>query len=172
MKKLTKVIIVAMHDWQDKKTSTYGKLTTLCDALIAGGYGNPELYRAPKGKEADRTFYDQVISVLVKGLPLEAQQLLAPMSPKEAKLAFTPVQMEERRKWSQRKGADMADIRNALTNRAEKRAGQTSATWEAKLVGELEKRVKELRKLETGSTFYSITKVINLSNDLIKELKK
>ena len=169
MKKLTKAIVATMHDWQASKTTTTGKLTVLCDALIAGGVGNPDLYKAP-AKGGDRSFYDHVMEIVTKGLPIEAQQLLAP-STKDAKAAFTDVQMAERRAWSMRKGADIADIRNALTKRAD-RASQAPATFEAKFIEVLSSRVKQLQKMEGGSTSYSISRVINLSNDLIKELQK
>ena len=169
MKKLTKAIVAAMHDWQANKTITTGKLTILCDSLISGGFGNPDLYKAP-AKGGDRSFYDYVMEVVTKGLPVEAQQLLAP-STKDAKAAFTDAMMAERRTWSMRKGADIADIRNALKKRAE-RASQDPATFEAKFIEELASRVKQLQKMEGGSTSYSISKVINLSNDLIKELQK
>ena len=160
-----------MHAWQDAATKTARKLTALCDALIAGGFGNPELYRAPKGKDADRSFYDHIMVMLVKGLPLEAQQLLAPTT-KDAKLTFTDVMMAERRTWSMRKGGHIANIRNVLTKRQEKREGQEPATWEAKFIEVLASRIKTMQKMEGGSTSYSISRVINLSNDVIKELQK
>ena len=171
MKKLTKNIIGLAHEWQANKTAGVGKLTALCDALIAGGFGNPDLYRAPKGKDADRSFYDHIVDVVKKGLPIEAQQLLAP-STKDAKMTFTDAMMAERRTWSQRQGADIGDIRNALTRREEKREGQEPATFESKFIEVLANRVKALQKMEGGSTSYSINRVINLSNDLIKELQK
>jgi len=80
--------------------------------------------------------------------------------------------MAERRTWSQREGADIGDIRNALTRREEKREGQEPATFESKFIEVLATRVKALQKMEGGSTSYSINRVINLSNDLIKELQK
>jgi len=169
--KLTKNLVALAHDWQANKTEGAFKLTTLCDGLIAGRLGNSELYRAPKGKDADRSFYDHVVDIVKKGLPLEAQQLLAP-STKDAKLAFTDVMMAERRKWSQRQGADIGDIRNALERREKKRDPQKGATFESKFIEVLATRVKLLRKMEGGSTSYSITRVINLSNDLMKELQK
>jgi len=171
MKKLTKNIIVLAHDWQANKTAGAGKLTALCDALIAGGFGNPDMYRAPKGEGADRSFYDYIVDVVKKGLPIEAQQLLAP-STKDAKMAFTDVMMAERRRWIQRQGADIADIRNSLTKREGNREGKDSATFESKFIKVLSTQIEQLQKMEGGSTSYSINRVINLSNDLIKELQK
>ena len=171
MKKLTKNLVSLAHDWQANKTEGAFKLTALCDGLIAGGFGSPELYRTPKGKDADRSFYDHIVGIVKKGLPMEAQQLLAPTT-KDAKLAFTDVMMAERRKWSQRQGADIGDIRNALERREEKRDPQEPATFESKFIEVLATRVKLLQKMEGGSTSYSISRVINLSNDLVRELQK
>lgn len=98
---------------------TRGKLTKACDLLIADGHTDLLKYRAPKGKDEDRTFYDSLVGYVVKGLPANEQALLA-MPAKE----LTENQKAERRALGMKKGRDIADIRNAMTKRLQREEGK------------------------------------------------
>ena len=117
-----------------EKTGVHGKLTAVCDLLIADGHTDLMKYRAP-AKGEDAVFYDSLVKYVVKGYTAKVQALLA-IPAKE----LTDEQKAEKRYWGQRKGADIGDIRNAMTkrlHREESKGATTPATDEAKWVERL-----------------------------------
>lgn len=144
-KKISKTTGAAISSFVGDKTDARRKLTTVCDALIADGHTDLAAYRAP-AKGEDRTFYDSLLSYVVKGFPAEAQKLLS-LSVKE----LAEGQKAERRTWSMRKGSDIGDIRNAMTTRLQRDEGngaQTPVAEEVKIFEALAKVVKKAEKLE------------------------
>ena len=129
--KTTGAAIVAFVQSAD---TTYGKQTVACDLLIADGHTDLLAYRAP-AKGEDRTFYDSLLKYVVKGLPAKEQALLA-MDTKE----LTEAQKAEKRTVGMKKGALVANIRNAMTkrlHREESKGAQTPTTDEVKWVERL-----------------------------------
>ena len=108
-KSISKTTGAAISSFVGEKTGVHGKLTAVCDLLIADGHTDLMKYRAP-AKDEDAMFYDSLVKYVVKGYTAKVQALLA-MPAKE----LTDEQKAEKRKWGMRKGADIADIRNAMT---------------------------------------------------------
>jgi hypothetical protein len=145
-KAISKTIGAEIQDYTKGKTGAHGKLTAVCDLLVADGHTDLLAYRAP-AKGEDRTFYDSCIANIVKGFPAHAQKLCA-LPKKEVPEA----DHAERIYWLQRKGADMGDIRNAMERRL-KREGSKGATTpvapETKILEALTAASKKAEKLET-----------------------
>jgi len=124
----------AISEFIGAQTTAYGKLTAVCDLLIADGHTDLVKYRAP-AKGEDTVFYDSLVKYVVKGFPAKAQALLA-MPAKE----LTDEQKAEKREWGMRKGRDIANIRNGMTkrlHREENKGATTPTTDEAKWVERL-----------------------------------
>ena len=164
-KKISKTIGAEISDYTKGKTGSYGKLTAVCDLLVADGHTDLMQYRAP-AKDEDRTFYDSCIAYIVKGFPTHAQQLCA-LPKKEVPEA----DHAERLYWLQRKGADMGDIRNAMTKRLQREEGNgatTPATDEAKWVERLAAIGKKAQSKEAAS--YDTVALVKHINAAIKIL--
>jgi len=99
-KAISKTTGAAITLFVSSKTTTEGKLTAACDLLIADGHTDLTLYRAPEGKDADRVFYDSLLTFIVKGYSPEVQALLA-MPAKE----LSEEKKGEKRTLGMRKGA-------------------------------------------------------------------
>lgn len=146
IKSISKTTGAAISSFVGEKTGVHGKLTAVCDLLIADGHTDLMKYRAP-AKDEDRTFYDSLVKYVVKGYTAKAQSLLA-MPAKE----LTDEQKAEKRTWSMRKGADIADIRNAMTKRLHREEGkgaQTPVAPETKILEALSVVTKKVEKLES-----------------------
>ena len=123
-KAISKTTGAAITSFVGAQTTAYGKMTAVCDLLIADGHTDLMKYRAP-AKDEDATFYDSLVKYVVKGYEAKTQALLA-MPAKE----LNEEQKAEKRKWGMRKGRDIADIRNAMTKRLhrEENKGATTPT--------------------------------------------
>ncbi len=73
---INKTTGAAITAYTNAANTLHGKLTRVCDALIADGHTDLTLYSAP-AKDAERAFYDSLVSFVVKGLPAKEQALLA-----------------------------------------------------------------------------------------------
>lgn len=121
-KSISKTTGAAISSFVGEKTGVHGKLTAVCDLLIADGHTDLMKYRAP-AKDEDAMFYDSLVKYVVKGYTAKVQALLA-MPAKE----LTDEQKAEKRKWGMRKGADIADIRNAMTKRLHREESKGATT--------------------------------------------
>ena len=121
-KSISKTTGAAISSFVGEKTGVHGKLTAVCDLLIADGHTDLMKYRAP-AKDEDAMFYDSLVKYVVKGYAAKVQALLA-MPAKE----LTDEQKAEKRKWGMRKGADIADIRNAMTKRLHREESKGATT--------------------------------------------
>ena len=117
-KAISKTTGAAITSFVSEKTGMHGKMTAVCDLLIADGHTDLLKYRAP-AKDEDATFYDSLVKYVVKGYDAKVQALLA-MPAKE----LTAAQKADKRTWGMRKGADVGDIRNAMTKRLQREAGK------------------------------------------------
>lgn len=117
-KAISKTTGAAITSFVGAQTTAYGKMTAVCDLLIADGHTDLMKYRAP-AKDEDATFYDSLVKYVVKGYEAKTQALLA-MPAKE----LSEEQKAEKRKWGMRKGRDIADIRNAMTKRLQREEGK------------------------------------------------
>ena len=119
------------------------------DALQAEGV-TVDMMFAPKGKDADRTFYASLESAVVAGFSATAQGLLK----KETK-TLNEKQKEDKRYWQQQIGSKIKDFRNALQRRLNKGEGEGGAgntsTLEARIKRDLTKYVAQLEKVEQFS---------------------
>ena len=164
-KSISKTTGAAISSFVGEKTGVHGKLTAVCDLLIADGHTDLMKYRAP-AKDEDAMFYDSLVKYVVKGYAAKVQALLA-MPAKE----LTDEQKAEKRKWGMRKGADIADIRNAMTkrlHREESKGATTPATDEAKWVERLAAIGKKAQSKESAS--YDIVSLVGHINAAIKIL--
>ena len=121
-KAISKTTGAAITSFVGEKTGMHGKMTAVCDLLIADGHTDLLKYRAP-AKDEDATFYDSLVKYVVKGYEAKIQALLA-MPAKE----LSEEQKADKRKWGQRKGADIGDIRNAMTKRLQREEGKGATT--------------------------------------------
>jgi hypothetical protein len=133
-----------------KKLAADKSTSLVVDSLQADGV-TIEMMTAPKGKDADRTFYASLESAVVAGFTATAQGLLK----KETK-TLTDQQKSDKRYWQQQIGSKIKDFRNALQRRlnqgeeGEGGAGNTS-TLEARIKRDLTKYVAQLEKVEQFS---------------------
>ena len=144
-KKISKTTGAAITDLVSHSVSGYGKLTTVCDALLADGHTDLAAYRAP-AKGEDRTFYDSLLSYVVKGFPAEAQRVLS-IPAKDLSEAEKALKSE----WGRNKGREVANIRNAMTKRLQREEGngaQTPVAEEVKIFERLAAIAKKAQKLE------------------------
>ena len=162
--KTTGAVITA---YTNAANTLHGKLTRVCDALIADGHTDLTLYSAP-AKDAERFFYDSLVDFVVKGLPAREQALLA-MPTKE----LTQEQKDKKREVGMKKGRNIGHIRNAMTKRLQREAGkgaQTPKSDEAKMVEALAAIAKRASKKEAAP--YDTVAFINAINGAIKILAK
>ena len=142
-----------------------GKLTAVCDSLLADGHTDLIKYRAP-AKDEDSTFYDSLVAYVVKGYPANVQALLA-MPAKE----LTEEQKAQKRLYGMNKGRDIGHIRNAMTkrlHREESKGATTPATDEAKWVERLAAIGKKAQSKEAAS--YDTVALVKHINAAIKIL--
>jgi hypothetical protein len=133
-----------------KKLASERATAIVADALVADGV-TPEMMRAPKDKDADRSFYDSLCKAVVAGFTASVQTLLK----KETK-TLSDAQKKEKREWQQQIGSKIKDFRNALQRRIDKAnaseegegAGKTS-TLEARLKRDIAKYISQLEKVES-----------------------
>ena len=164
-KSISKTTGAAISSFVGEKTGVHGKLTAVCDLLIADGHTDLMKYRAP-AKDEDAMFYDSLVKYVVKGFPAKAQALLA-MPAKE----LTDEQKAEKREWGMRKGRDIANIRNGMTkrlHREESKGATTPATDEAKWVERLAAIGKKAQGKEAAS--YDTVALLKHINAAIKIL--
>ena len=166
-KAISKATGTAITSFVSEKTGVHGKLTAVCDLLIADGHTDLLKYRAP-AKDEDATFYDSLVKYVVKGYEAKTQALLA-MPAKE----LDEEQKAEKRKWGQRKGADIGDIRNAMTKRLQREEGNGATTPksdELKMMEALAAVAKKASGKESAP--YDTVAFINAINGAIKILAK
>lgn len=164
-KAISKATGAAISSFVGEKTGVHGKLTAVCDLLIADGHTDLMKYRAP-AKDEDAMFYDSLVKYVVKGYAAKVQALLA-MPAKE----LTDEQKAEKRKWGMRKGADIADIRNAMTkrlHREESKGATAGVTEEAKWIERLAAIGKKAQGKEAAS--YDTVALLKHINAAIKIL--
>lgn len=145
-KAISKTTGATITEFIGAQTKAHGKLTAVCDLLIADGHTDLLAYRAP-AKGEDRTFYDSLVKYVVKGLPANEQALLA----RDAK-DLTTEQKAEKRDVGMKKGALVGNIRNAMTNRLKREEGKGATTPvapETKILEALTAASKKAEKLET-----------------------
>ena len=105
----------AIGKWVAAKTAELNTGLKTVDLLFAEGV-NPNHLEAPE-KGADRTAFESYKAAIVRGFPV-AMQKLVNAAPAVAK-AFSDQQKSDRRYWTGRIGADMRDLRAALSRRYE-----------------------------------------------------
>ena len=152
--------------YSDALNTSYGKLTTACDSLIADGHTDLTLYRAPEGKDADRVFYDSLVAYVVKGYPAKDQALLA-MPAKE----LSEEKKDEKRKLGMKKGTGVRNIREALEKRLKREEGtgaETPKSDEAKMMEALAAVAKKASGKESAP--YDTVAFIKSINVAIKIL--
>ena len=166
MKALSKALSAKVSSAIKNEISVDAGRENLVDLLIADGFGDPALYKAPATGE-DRTFYDSLKTAVIKGFPAEAQMLLN-ADPK----TLTGAQMEERRALQQKSGGYLGNIRNAITSRREKPKGNAKpATPDEAFIKELNKREASIRANAKDKP-YNTNKVLGLIKELKAELSK
>lgn len=147
-KKISKTTGATITNLVSHNVSGYGKLTTVCDALIADGHTDLAAYRAP-AKGEDRTFYDSLLSYVVKGFPAEAQKLL--ITPAKE---LSEAEKELKSKWGRNKGREVGNIRVAMEARLKLNGGngaQTPVSEEAQIFEGLAEIAKKAQKLKEPS---------------------
>ena len=166
-KAISKATGTAITSFVSEKTGVHGKLTAVCDLLIADGHTDLLKYRAP-AKDEDRTFYDSLVKYVVKGYEAKTQALLA-MPAKE----LDEEQKAEKRKWGQRKGADVGDIRNAMIKRLQREEGNGATTPKSDEVKMMEALAAVAKKASgKESAPYDTVAFIKAINVAIKILAK
>lgn len=167
-KAISKTTGAAITLFVSSKTTTEKKLTAACDLLLADGHTDLTLYRAPEGKDADRTFYDSLLTFIVKGYSPEVQKLMA-MPTKE----LTEEDKAEKKRWQQRKGPDVRNIREAMEKRMKREEGtgaETPKSDEAKMMETLAAVAKKASGKESAP--YDTVAFIKAINVAIKILAK
>jgi len=166
-KAISKATGTAITSFVSEKTGVHGKLTAVCDLLIADGHTDLLKYRAP-AKDEDATFYDSLVKYVVKGYEAKTQALLA-MPAKE----LDEEQKAEKRKWGQRKGADVGDIRNAMIKRLQREEGNGATTPKSDEVKMMEALAAVAKKASgKESAPYDTVAFIKAINVAIKILAK
>ena len=166
-KAISKATGTAITSFVSEKTGVHGKLTAVCDLLIADGHTDLLKYRAP-AKDEDATFYNSLVKYVVKGYEAKTQALLA-MPAKE----LDEEQKAEKRKWGQRKGADIGDIRNAMTKRLQREEGNGATTPKSDEVKMMEALAAVAKKASgKESAPYDTVAFIKAINVAIKILAK
>ena len=166
-KAISKATGTAITSFVSEKTGAHGKLTAVCDLLIADGHTDLLKYRAP-AKDEDATFYDSLVKYVVKGYEAKTQALLA-MPAKE----LDEAQKAEKRKWGQRKGGDVGDIRNAMTKRLQREEGNGATTPKSDEVKMMEALAAVAKKASgKESAPYDTVAFIKAINVAIKILAK
>ena len=166
-KAISKATGTAITSFVSEKTGAHGKLTAVCDLLIADGHTDLLKYRAP-AKDEDATFYDSLVKYVVKGYEAKTQALLA-MPAKE----LDEEQKAEKRKWGQRKGGDVGDIRNAMTTRLQREEGNGATTPKSDEVKMMEALAAVAKKASgKESAPYDTVAFIKAINVAIKILAK
>jgi len=117
-KAISKTTGSTISAYTNANSAARGKLTAVCDSLLADGHTDLLAYRAP-AKDEDATFYNSLVSYVVKGYPANVQALLA-MDAKE----LTDEQKVEKRRYGMDKGRDVANIRNAMEKRLHREEGR------------------------------------------------
>lgn len=114
------------------------------DALQADGV-TVDMLTAPKGKGADRSFYDSVCAAVVAGFTATVQGLLS----KETK-TLSDEKKNEKRYWQQQIGSKVKDLRNMLARRiAEGESGANKkSTLEGRLQRDLAKYIVQVQNAE------------------------
>ena len=162
---INKTTGAAITAYTNAANTLHGKLTRVCDALIADGHTDLTLYSAP-AKDAERAFYDSLVSFVVKGLPAKEQALLA-MPAKE----LTQGQKDKKREVGMKKGRNIGHIRNAMTKRLQREAdtkAQTPKSDEVKMMESLAAVAKKATGKEAAS--YDTVAFIKAINVAIKIL--
>ena len=166
-KAISKATGTAITSFVSEKTGVHGKLTAVCDLLIADGHTDLLKYRAP-AKDEDATFYNSLVKYVVKGYEAKTQALLA-MPAKE----LDEAQKAEKRKWGQRKGGDIGDIRNAMTKRLQREEGNGATTPKSDEVKMMEALAAVAKKASgKESAPYDTVAFIKAINVAIKILAK
>jgi len=144
-KKISKTTGATITALVNHSVSGYGKLTAVCDALIADGHTDLAAYYAPE-KGEDRTFYESLLNYVVKGFPAEAQRVLR-IPAKE----LSEAEKALKSKWGRNKGREVGNIRNAMKaalHRDEGNGAQTPTTEEAKIFERLAAIAKKAQKMK------------------------
>lgn len=133
-----------------------GKVRVI-DLMQAEGVVPSDLQAPEKG--ADRTTFESYKAAVVRGFPA-AMQKLVQASPAVAK-GYSPEQKADRRKWTQRIGADMRDLRVALERR-----------YEADRVANLTEEQREAEAAEAAATASEAAKLLRDATAWINRLEK
>ena len=139
--KLSEQSFKAIKAYADVSVKASKGLIKAVDSLYADGV-TVEALTAPKGKDADRSFYDSVCSAVVAGFSEAARKMvllgakdLADVSEDKAKANRELICKINARYWQQQVGSKIKDMRNALERRLRSTdsngAEENKSTWES-----------------------------------------
>lgn len=162
----------AIAKWSHAKQKKEVSDVKVVDIMFAEGV-NPNDFYAPK-KGEDTTAFDSYKFAVVTAFPAEKRKLV--QADRAVAKGFSPEQKAERRKWIQRIGSDMRDLRVALETRyeaerkaslspeqlaAEEAEAEATATLEARFIRDQSAWVTRLEKAEAcGFSVVDATKLL------------
>lgn len=174
--KCNATIADAIAKWSHAKQKKEVSDVKVIDVMYAEGV-NPNDFYAPKDG-ADPTAFESYKYAVVNAFPADKRKLV--QADKAVAKGFTEAQKAERRKWIQRIGADMRDLRVALERRyeqeriasltdeqreAEAAEAAASATLEARFIAVQSDWVKKLQKAEACA--FAVNDVVKLLNQAL-----
>ena len=140
--KLSEQSFKAIKAYADVSVKASKGLIKAVDSLYADGV-TVEALTAPKGKDADRTFYESVRSAVVAGFSEAARKMvllgakdLPEVDESKAKANRELLCKGNARYWQQQVGSLIKDMRNALERRLNRSKGsdgaeESKSSWEA-----------------------------------------
>ena len=171
--KLSEQSFKAIKAYADVSTKADKSLIKAVDSLYADGV-TVDALTAPKGKDADRSFYDSVRSAIVAGFSEAARKMvllgakdLPDIAEDKAKANRELICKINARYWQQQVGSKIKDMRNALERRL--RSTDSNGAEESKSTWESTKR-KVIAEIITQAQKKEASKITDLAG-FIKDLQ-
>ena len=172
--KLSEQSFKAIKAFADVSVKADKGLIKVVDSLYADGV-TVEALTAPKGKDADRSFYESVRNAVIAGFSEAARKMvllgakdLADIAEDKAKANRELICKINARYWQQQVGSLIKDMRNALERRLSRSKGSDGAE-ESKSTWESTKR-KVIAEIITQAQKKEASKITDLAG-FIKDLQ-